>query len=68
MRFAAVLAWINTRLILIVMFYLIFTPMGLVMRLFGADPLGLKVEKDKGSYWKKMGQKPFNPQDYERQF
>jgi uncharacterized protein involved in cysteine biosynthesis len=64
MKFAAVLAWINTRLILIAMFYLVFTPIGLIMRLFGSDQLGLRIEKDKRSYWVK-NDKMIN---YERQF
>ena len=64
MKFAAVLAWINTRLILIVMFYLVITPIGLIMRLFGMDYLSLKIEKDKESYWIKNDKKI----NYERQF
>ncbi len=39
MSFALVLGWINTRLILAIMFYLIMTPMGLVMRLFGKNAM-----------------------------
>ena len=64
MKFAAVLAWINTRILLVIMFYLVFTPTGFIMRLFGADPLDLKMDKNKNSYWiKKEGHT-----DYERQF
>ena len=33
MKLALVLSWINTRIILFVIFYLIFTPIGLCMRL-----------------------------------
>ncbi|MCX5703093.1 MAG: SxtJ family membrane protein [Candidatus Omnitrophica bacterium] len=68
MRLAFVLSWINTRLILCVMFYLIFAPVGLVMRLFGVDLLDRKIEKNKESYWKDKEGKEFNPLDYERQF
>lgn len=64
MKFAAVLAWVNTRLILIVMFYMVFTPIGFVMRIFGSDQLGLKIEKEKESYWIKKDAKI----NYERQF
>ncbi len=39
MSFALVLGWINTRLILAIMFYLIMTPMGLIMRLFGKNAM-----------------------------
>ena len=68
MRFAFILSWINTRLILIIMFYLVFTPVGLVMKLFGVDLLDRKIEKEKGSYWIKKEKNRFNNPDYERQF
>jgi len=68
MRFAAVLAWINTRLILIILFYFVFTPMGVVMRIFNIDALDRKIDRSKGSYWKKKEKKGFSLTDYERQF
>ena len=49
MKFGAVMGWINTRLILALVFYLIFFPVGLMMRLRGKDPLRLKFSED-GSY------------------
>ena len=39
MAVGEVLGWINTRLILGVLFYGLFTPMGLIMRLRGKDPM-----------------------------
>ena len=39
MRVGEVLGWINTRLILGGIFYLMFTPLGLYMRLRGKDPM-----------------------------
>ncbi|KOR29802.1 hypothetical protein TI03_01360, partial [Achromatium sp. WMS1] len=39
MLVAMAIGWLNTRLILIVVFYLIMTPMGLLMRLFNQNPL-----------------------------
>lgn len=39
MRLAHVLGWINTRIILSIMFYTVFTPVALVMRLIGTDPM-----------------------------
>jgi hypothetical protein len=38
-RFAQVLAWINTRIILTLSFLLVLTPVGYVMRLLGRNPL-----------------------------
>jgi hypothetical protein len=68
MNLAFVLSWINTRLILLVIFYLIFTPVGLALRLFGVDLLDRKIDKHKESYWRKKEEKRFNPLNYERQF
>jgi hypothetical protein len=68
MKLTFILGWVNTRVILIIVFYLIFTPVGLLMRLFGNDSLDLKIEKNRTSYWKKKIIKEFNPLDYERQF
>ncbi len=38
-RIATVLGWVNTRLLLTVFFFLVMTPTGVVMRLFGRSPL-----------------------------
>ncbi|HEV7859030.1 MAG TPA: SxtJ family membrane protein [Pyrinomonadaceae bacterium] len=50
MRFAVVLGYINSRILLSLMFYGVFTPYGLVMRLFGRDPLHRR-EARRESYW-----------------
>jgi len=39
MRLARVLEWINTRIVLGVVFFLVFTPLGFVMRMLGRDTL-----------------------------
>jgi hypothetical protein len=38
-RFAGVLGWINSRILLTVFFFVVLTPVGCVMRLFGRSPL-----------------------------
>jgi uncharacterized protein involved in cysteine biosynthesis len=68
MKLAFVLGWINTRILLILIFYLVFTPVGLLMRVLGKDHLERKIEKNKASYWKKREKKVFIPADYKRQF
>ena len=45
MRLAFILAWVNTRIILVILFYLIFTPVGLAIRLFRIDLLERKKKK-----------------------
>ena len=66
MRFAFILGWINTRIILVILFYLVFTPLGLLMRLFRIDLLERENKLD--SYWKKKEKIKLNPLDYERRF
>jgi len=50
MLFGAVMGWINTRLILGIVFYLVFMPFGLVMKLFGKDFLSIKLDRSMNSY------------------
>jgi len=45
-----VLGWINTRIILGILFYGIVTPMGLVMKLAGRDPMCRGFEPDATTY------------------
>jgi glucan phosphoethanolaminetransferase (alkaline phosphatase superfamily) len=66
MRFAVVLGWINTRVILLVLFYLVFTPLGLLMRLFKIDLLERKGNP--ATYWKKKEKTECSHLDYERRF
>jgi len=49
------------------LFYLIITPVGLVMRLIGHDPLNRRFEPDAESYWSDA--RPPRPQEsYFKQF
>ena len=66
MRVAYILGWLTTRLILIILFYLFFTPVGLLIRLFKVDLL--EVKKKKETYWKDKEKVAFNPINYERRF
>ncbi len=68
MRLAFVLGWINTRLILLAMFYLIFMPMGFLIRLFKGDLLDRKIDKKSNTYWRKKEIVDFEPSNYQRQF
>ena len=68
MTFAVILGWFMTRLILSVLFYIVFTGISLLAKLFGKKFLDLKIDKSKTSYWSYRESKPFNKNDYERQF
>lgn len=68
MKFAFLLGWVNTRLILGLFFYLILTPVGLVMRLFGRDPLGRTFDRKADSYWVKRTSAEFKQERYRQLF
>ena len=50
MRVAHILGWINTRIILSIVFYLVITPIGLLARLFTRDPMARKLDRSATSY------------------
>jgi hypothetical protein len=45
------IGWIVSRLLLAVVFYGIFTPLGLLFRLLGRDALGIRPQPEAPSYW-----------------
>ncbi len=50
LKFGMIAGWINTRIILFLLFYVVITPTALMMRIFGADPLRKRFEPDVDSY------------------
>ena len=68
MVFAVVLGWFMTRFILSLLFYVIITPIGLVMRTFGKDFLDIKKQSVQGSYWNQRDSNLEKNQNYEKQF
>ena len=50
MALGHVLGWINTRIILGFIFYLIVTPIGIIRRWLGKDPMGRRLRPDLDSY------------------
>lgn len=68
MAFAVILGWVMTRLILSVLFFVVFTSIGFLAKLFGKKFLDLEYNNASESYWIKREPRPFNSKDYERQF
>ena len=50
MKLGHVLGWVNTRIILGVIYYGLVTPMGLAMRLMGKDSMRLAFREDASTY------------------
>ncbi|UCE24589.1 MAG: hypothetical protein JSU74_00635 [Candidatus Zixiibacteriota bacterium] len=68
MSLAIVLGWVMTRLILAVLFYLVFTPIGLVARIFGKKFINTAVDREADSYWIVKEKLSIDKADYEKQF
>ena len=66
MRLGEGLAWVNTRILLTLIFFLVVTPIGLVMRLFGRSPIAVKRSDD--SYWTDVEPHSYGDRHVERQF
>ena len=68
MKFAEVLSWVMTRVILTVFFFGILTPVGLVMKLFGKAPMDLKWKDGRETYWFDKGETEYTVERYSKQF
>lgn len=51
MKMALVMGYVMTRVLLALTFYLVMTPLGLIMRLVGQDSLQLRRNPEQSSYW-----------------
>lgn len=67
MLFAVLMGWLMTRVVLGILFYVIFTPMGLIARLFGKDFLNMKLDRNATTYWIEKKVEP-GERNYEHQF
>ena len=68
MVFAIVLGQIMTWVILSLLFYFIFTPIGLIARLFRKQFLELKWDRQEITYWNYRSMGEFVDDKYEKQF
>jgi Saxitoxin biosynthesis operon protein SxtJ len=50
MALGHIMGWINARIILGFVFYFVVTPIGLIRRLLGKDPMGKEIRTDLNSY------------------
>ena len=63
-----ILGWFMTRVILSLLFYLVFTPIGLILRFFGKEFLELSWDNSKESYWNFRVNEDIKKGSYEKQF
>ena len=57
-----------TGLILILLYYLVVTPIGILAKVFGKKFLDLKLSRDADSYWIEKATVKFDKRRYEQQF
>ena len=67
MLLAEALSYVTTRIILGIVFFLIMTPIGVVKRLLGWDPLERR-SGSRGSYWKPYSELQRDPRHYEKMY
>lgn len=67
MKFAHALGWVNTRIILTLVYILMITPLSFIFKLLGKDPMNRKLG-GQDSYWIKRESKAFDRDHYRRQF
>ena len=67
MGIAGVLGYVNSRILLTILYYLLLTPYGLISRLFGRDPLDRRGPS-RDTYWVKRKETRQTPQQFERLF
>jgi hypothetical protein len=68
MTISICLGWLMTRFILIILFYGILAPIGLLARLCNNDFLDLKIDKNAPSYWVLRDEQEHDKESYEQQF
>ena len=69
MKFADILGYINTRVLLGLFFFVGITPTGLLMRLTGKDPMSRTFKRKGGpSYWTKAPPHADGVRHFDRQF
>ena len=68
MKFGRVVGNFNFKLILGLLYFVMFTPFRIMTSFFRKDPLTRKIEPDKKSYWHNCEPRNPDPKRFERQF
>lgn len=67
MALAELLGFVSTRIILAVVYFLVLTPIGVVKRAMGWDPLHRRAAKS-DSYWRPYSERQRDPRHYEKMY
>jgi hypothetical protein len=67
MTMAEGMSFVSTRIILAIVFFGVLTPIGLIKRAMGWDPLQRRAERS-NSYWQPYSKRQQDPRHYEKMF
>jgi len=62
------IAWLNTKVILVLVYYLLFAPFAVALKLFGKKLLDTEFPKNVPSYFSAKDEKEYRPEQDELQF
>ena len=68
MTLALLMGFVMSRVILMILFYLVLTPIGLIAKIVGKKFMPLKFDKNVSTYWEKRDITAKQQIDYDRQF
>ncbi len=68
MTLSWVLGFLTSHIILALMYYLVFTPVGLMRRIFSGDPVARGFDRNAPSYWIKREQGDYGKERYEKMY
>ena len=68
MSAAAVIGFFMSRFILGIIFYLVITPISMIMKMTGKDILDERIDQTKISYWSQRSETDKTKESYEKQF
>ena len=66
MRFGFLLGMVINPIVLGILFFVLFTPISIIMKIFGRDELQLGLKKK--SYWKRINKKSLSIESFKNQF
>ena len=67
MKLAEGLSYVSTRIILAFVYFFVMTPIGVIKRMTGWDPLNRRAARS-DSYWRDYSERQRNPRHYEKMF
>ncbi|MBF0273898.1 MAG: hypothetical protein HQK84_01565 [Nitrospinae bacterium] len=68
MAFADILLFVNTRILLFFIYFIIVGPIALMMKIFGQDLLEKKIDLSQETFFKPRKENSFDIERYKRQF